>query len=258
MRSAVLAIAALVAASAAAGQATSTGVAFGIDASTVVGPYRKLWQACVGSSHASMSMRADWRASLSRASQELGLKSVRFHGIFDDDMSSYLPGTYSGPAGSNMFNTFSTFDFLDSVGMTPLMELSFMPMALMSTPHDQVPPTIMHYRGIHEPPKSWEKWDAFVEEFMTNVAERYSNPSFVVETFNEPNCGEPSPVCDPARRQPVARPPTRRCPRPAPQASTSAPAAAPPTATRPRTSSSTSTPARPSAARARASAWRAP
>lgn len=73
--------------------------------------------------------------------------------------------------------------------MAPLMELSFMPRGLMSTPEDQVPPTIMHYRGIHEPPKNWSQWDAFVEEFMTNVWERYQSP-FIVETFNEPNCGE--------------------------------------------------------------------
>ncbi|KAA0171148.1 hypothetical protein FNF28_00915 [Cafeteria roenbergensis] len=103
-------------------------------------------------------------------------------------MSSFLPGPQAGPAGSNMINTFNTFDFLDELGMAPLMELSFMPRGLMSTPEDQVPPTIMHYRGIHEPPKNWSQWDAFVEEFMTNVWERYQSP-FIVETFNEPNCG---------------------------------------------------------------------
>ncbi|CAE7241916.1 xynB, partial [Symbiodinium sp. KB8] len=172
-------------------------------ATSDAGEFRKLWLSAVGSGHASLSARQDWRSSLARASDEIGFKQVRFHGIFDDDMSSFLPGPQAGPAGSNMINTFNTFDFLDvssrrnaaipplpsELGMAPLMELSFMPRGLMSTPEDQVPPTIMHYRGIHEPPKNWSQWDAFVEEFMTNVWERYQSP-FIVETFNEPNCGE--------------------------------------------------------------------
>jgi hypothetical protein len=40
------------------------------------------------------------------ANHDAGFKKVRFHGILDDDMSTYLNG------GANMFNVFSTFDFL--------------------------------------------------------------------------------------------------------------------------------------------------
>jgi hypothetical protein len=44
----------------------------------------------VGSGHASLTLRADWRAHLTKASADLGVKRTRFHGLMDDDFSISL------------------------------------------------------------------------------------------------------------------------------------------------------------------------
>ncbi len=44
--------------------------------------------------HAALSNRADWRIALKQVHDELGLKRVRFHGIFDDDMSVVLSSMF--------------------------------------------------------------------------------------------------------------------------------------------------------------------
>jgi xylan 1,4-beta-xylosidase len=36
------------------------------------------WEECVGSGHASLTLRADWRAHLTRARRDLGVKRTRF------------------------------------------------------------------------------------------------------------------------------------------------------------------------------------
>lgn len=41
---------------------------------------------CFGSGHAALALRQDWQQQLNRTATELGARSVRFHGIFDDDV----------------------------------------------------------------------------------------------------------------------------------------------------------------------------
>ena len=49
-------------------------------------PHRKHWQFCVGSPHALMALRTDYTRQLRFIHDELGIRRVRFHGIFCDDM----------------------------------------------------------------------------------------------------------------------------------------------------------------------------
>ncbi len=62
---------------------------------------------CVGSGHASLTLREDWRSQFTRTVQDIGFSFVRYHAILDDDMSTYLNG------GANMYNvgvfTFPSF-----------------------------------------------------------------------------------------------------------------------------------------------------
>jgi len=48
---------------------------------------------CVGSSHASTALRADWQQQLTKVRQDLGPEFIRFHGLFDDDMSAVIKGS---------------------------------------------------------------------------------------------------------------------------------------------------------------------
>ena len=49
-------------------------------------PLCHTWEHTVGSGHALLALRADWREQLRRAHFDLGLRHVRFHGMLDDDM----------------------------------------------------------------------------------------------------------------------------------------------------------------------------
>ena len=44
-------------------------------------PFRHWWKTAVGSGHAALTLRADWREHMSMAREHCGLESVRFHGM---------------------------------------------------------------------------------------------------------------------------------------------------------------------------------
>jgi xylan 1,4-beta-xylosidase len=54
-----------------------------------------LWSACLGSGHAALTLREDWRQQVRQARRDLGVEAVRFHGVLDDEMSTSL-----GPGGA--------------------------------------------------------------------------------------------------------------------------------------------------------------
>ena len=87
--------------------------------------FSHFWEHTVGSDHAVMALRADWREQMRRAHDELGFRHARFHGLLDDDMS-ILTGEGAWEVYS-FFNADSIVDFLLSIGMRPFFELGFMP-----------------------------------------------------------------------------------------------------------------------------------
>eukprot|EP01104_Vermistella_antarctica_P018769 TRINITY_DN7082_c0_g1_i2.p1 TRINITY_DN7082_c0_g1~~TRINITY_DN7082_c0_g1_i2.p1 ORF type:complete len:577 (-),score=114.55 TRINITY_DN7082_c0_g1_i2:41-1771(-) len=137
----------------------------------------------VGSGHASLSLRQDWRTQLSTAQASVGFGAVRFHGILDDDMSTFLNGE------ANMVNVFSSLDYMvNEAHMTPFIELSFMPEELALHPNE----TIFHYKGIISQPANFTQWGDFIEEFVSLIVSRYGLAEveqWKFEVWNEPNCG---------------------------------------------------------------------
>ena len=106
------------------------GARFAFDCTGATTPLPHFWEHTVGSDHALMALRADWRAQLARAHRELGFRHVRFHGLLDDDV-----GTLTCQMERllySFFNADSIVDFLLSIGMRPFVELSFMPRTLSS------------------------------------------------------------------------------------------------------------------------------
>src|SRR5690348_2170276 len=53
-------------------------------------PFKHFWKRCFGSGHASVALRADWQEQVREMREELGIERVRFHGIFDDDVTVVL------------------------------------------------------------------------------------------------------------------------------------------------------------------------
>lgn len=143
----------------------------------------RMSQLCVGAGRANEGLRADWQRQLRCVREECGFRYVRFHGLFSDDM-----GAYFEDKGSPVYNwqyIDELFDFLQSIGMKPFVELGFMPAALASGPQ-----TIFWWRGNVTPPKDYAKWEAFVAAFVRHCTERYGRDevrSWYFEVWNEPN-----------------------------------------------------------------------
>lgn len=111
-------------------------------------------------------------------------------------VSAAHPGTYScttsrpSPKGYvySWVNIFSLFDYLLSIGMRPIVELSFMPSLLASDPGS----TVFWYKGGISPPKNWGDWRDFISAFVKALIERYGQDEirqWYFEVWNEPNCG---------------------------------------------------------------------
>ena len=146
-------------------------------------PLRHPWQHTVGSCHAPTALRADWQAQLRRARTELGFRHVRFHGILCDDMGTLI--CQSDQLLYSFFNTDQIFDFLLSIGMKPVVELSFMPSTLASGGT-----TVFHYRANVTPPRDYAQWGDLIFKLVSHWVERYGVDEVAqwpFEVWNEPN-----------------------------------------------------------------------
>jgi xylan 1,4-beta-xylosidase len=149
----------------------------------VAGPTNRMPEFCVGAGRANEGLRADWQRQLRRARAECGFRYIRFHGLFCDDM-----GVYFEEKGKPVYSwTYidELFDFLQSIGMKPFVELGFMPSGLASGSQ-----TIFWWRGNVTPPRDYAKWEAFIKAFVEHCTERYGRDevrSWYFEVWNEPN-----------------------------------------------------------------------
>ena len=153
----------------------------------VVGALPHIWEECVGSDRAAITLRESWRQDIARARAELGIKRVRFHGIFNDELGVLTRTIQRGDGTPNFKNVAQVYDGLADRGLAPFVELSFMPSELASGPS-----AFGFYKGNISPPKSYEAWGAFVREFGLFLVQRYGIAQVAkwpFEVWNEPNLG---------------------------------------------------------------------
>ncbi|HLP02078.1 MAG TPA: hypothetical protein VK163_08630 [Opitutaceae bacterium] len=154
------------------------------DLAQVQGPTSPMPAFCVGAGRANEGLRADWQRQLRFVREQCGFRYIRFHGLFCDDMGVYQEDRQGRPIYNWQYID-ELFDFLQSIGMKPFLELGFMPTALASGPQ-----TIFWWRGNVTPPKDYAKWEAFITAFTRHVTERYGADevrSWYFEVWNEPN-----------------------------------------------------------------------
>jgi beta-xylosidase len=119
------------------------------------------------------------------AVQNLGLKSIRAHGLFHDDI-----GIYREENGQPVFDFTRSdiiFDFLVQQGIEPIIELASMPAALATNPSQ----TVFDWKMIVSPPKDYDRWQALVQAFVQHSVERYGADvvnNWYFEVWNEPEC----------------------------------------------------------------------
>jgi len=142
-----------------------------------------VWSHTVGSGRALLALRADWQAQMRKTRAELGVRHVRFHGLLNDEMCTYLiecdKDMYS------FFNADQIFDFLVSIGMKPFVELSFMPTALQSGGD-----IVFFYKANVTPPRDYAKWADLITRLVKHWVDRYGAAemrSWYFEVWNEPD-----------------------------------------------------------------------
>jgi xylan 1,4-beta-xylosidase len=149
------------------------------------GPLPHIWEECVGSDRAAITLRESWRQDIDRARTEIGIKRVRFHGILNDELGVLTKTTQRRAGTANFRNVAEVYDGLVERGLSPFVELSFMPSELASGT-----PAFGFYKGNITPPKSPEAWGAFIREFGIFLVERYGLAAvsqWPIEVWNEPN-----------------------------------------------------------------------
>lgn len=165
-------------------------VEYEVDLNSAGREFPHYWELCVGSCHAATLLREDVRRQIRKAHEECGFRYLRFHGLFDDDMSVVLPpvglgGEIRGEEDISFYNVDSIFDFLLEIGMKPFVELGFMPEYYAAGSL-----TCFHYRGNVSMPAEDGKWIRLIREFGEHLLDRYGREEvgqWYFEVWNEPN-----------------------------------------------------------------------
>lgn len=154
-----------------------------VDLGRTTGDLPHFWEQCAGSDRAVVGLREQWRKDLVRSRRDCGIRSVRFHGLFDDEMGIAMHG-----AGNyNFLYVDQIYDFMLDNGVRPFVELSFMPEAFATSAN-----RIFSYRGNVSPPANWKDWHDMVQAFTAHCVKRYGAAEVAqwkFEVWNEPNLG---------------------------------------------------------------------
>jgi len=171
---------------------------FTIDAKSAATPFPHFWEQTFGSGRAILSLRESYRDDLRTVKAATNFQSVRFHGIFMDEVGLYDPGRKTQDPGlaAQAANDASIYNFsyIDQIydgllanHVRPYVELSFMPKKLASDPN------ALHafwYKQNVSPPASYEAWDAMIRAFAAHLVQRYGIDEVATwrfEVWNEPN-----------------------------------------------------------------------
>jgi xylan 1,4-beta-xylosidase len=144
-------------------------------------PFPHVWEECAGSDRAVVGLREQWLKDLEKVKKAAGIKSIRFHGLFNDEMGVW-------PAGAkqpNFLYVDMVYDAMLDRGLKPFVELSFMPGALASGTR-----SLLWYRGNTTPPKDIAQWGELVGALAKHCVDRYGIDrvsEWDFEVWNEPN-----------------------------------------------------------------------
>jgi xylan 1,4-beta-xylosidase len=176
-----------------------------IDAAAPTTPFPHFWEQTFGSGRAILALRQSYRDDLRTVKAATNFQSVRFHGIFNDEVGLYDPDrrtinfaqTANQPAGQqgapndpslyNFSYVDQIYDGLLAAHVRPFVELSFMPKKLASDPAAIHP---FWYHPNVSPPADYAKWDAMIQAFAAHLVARYGIDEVATwnfEVWNEPN-----------------------------------------------------------------------
>jgi len=173
---------------------------FEVNASEVLGPNTRFWQAAGHDYLFHYVNTPIGRAFLDRAEAKQSLRYFRTHFTFDKTESDDVPGAVvggdvvrRGPAGELIYD-FSkvnqTYREYVRRGMKPIVEFGFFPDGFA---RDFGPPRADNREGEHEReavPKDWAQWEALQRAFMANLEQAFGREelrTWYFEVWNEPD-----------------------------------------------------------------------
>lgn len=177
-----------------------------IDAHAPTTSFPHFWERTFGSGRAILSLRESYRQDLRVVQRATDFESLRFHGIFMDEVGLYdpdrqiqnpglAPQTASDASIYNFSYIDQIYDGLRENHVKPFIELSFMPRKLAADPSALHP---FWYKPNVSPPKDYKAWDQMVGAFARHLISRYGLAEVATwkfEVWNEPNLdfwgGEP-------------------------------------------------------------------
>ncbi len=166
-------------------RAQSPATTVTIDAKAPVHPFPHFWEQMFGSGHAVLALRDDYREDLKDVHDAVGMRYVRFHGIFDDEVGVYDEDAKGNPV-FNFTYVDHIYDGLLAKGVRPFVEISFMPYKLAA--HQSI--QAFWYKPNVSPPKDYATWDLMIRAFAQHLVDRYGIDEvaqWYFEVWNEPN-----------------------------------------------------------------------
>lgn len=179
---------------------SSTQLTTNIDSAATARKLNRFFSESIGSCHAYLTLREDFRDQVRQVQQAMNFKRIRCHGIFHDLVGVYHSET-SGLANTsadleqstaeqatpqyNFQNVDKIYDFFLEQGLQPYVELSFMPEMLASEQQ-----RIFRYQANISPPADHQQWNDMIAAFVTHCIERYGRKevlSWYFEVWNEPD-----------------------------------------------------------------------
>jgi xylan 1,4-beta-xylosidase len=156
-----------------------------IDANAPAHAFPHFWEQMFGSGRAVLALRDNYRKDLEEVHDHVGMRYVRFHAIFHDEVGVYDEDEKGNPI-FNFSYVDQIYDGLLARGVRPYVEISFMPRKLAA--REAIHP--FWYKQNVAPPKDYAKWDMLIREFAQHLIDRYGIDEvsqWYFEVWNEPN-----------------------------------------------------------------------
>ena len=129
-------------------------------------PLRHTWRNVCGIASAADLLLSDIQDMVRRLQRDIGFTYIKFNGIFSDDLQVVSRGA-DGSIRYNFAYLDKVFDFLQSVHLTPMIHLSFMPKVMAKQPDKY----LFHY--LVSEPADLNEWSALVEVTVRHLIRRY-------------------------------------------------------------------------------------
>ncbi len=154
-----------------------------ISCQNVIMPLKHTFKTFLGVGRAKELLNCNIQDMLRDIQKNVGYKYIKFHGILSDDMM--VVSRVNGSLKFHYTLVDMVLDFLLSIGLMPMIQLSFMPRELAERPSQ----TVCYSPFITSPPAKMEEWNLLIRDFTKHLINRYGKSTVVNWPFtvwNEP------------------------------------------------------------------------